>query len=108
MSWFICLGGELINRGLAGTILVYKLAAALSEQGADLDKVEAVAKYATTRLGTLGIGLDHCHVRPFLPSIQMNLMIRFPVHDQENHTSVQTSMNLEWVSTTSLELRNYP
>jgi len=52
----------LIFRGLAGTILVYKLAAALSEQGADLDKVEAVAKYATTRLGTLGIGLDHCHV----------------------------------------------
>jgi dihydroxyacetone kinase len=49
-------------RGLAGTILVYKLAAALAEQGADLDKVEAVAKYATTRLGTLGIGLDHCHV----------------------------------------------
>jgi dihydroxyacetone kinase len=58
---------ELIIRGLAGTILVYKLAAALSEQGADLDKVEAVAKYATTRLGTLGIGLDHCHVRPPLP-----------------------------------------
>ena len=56
-------GAELtIPRGLAGTILVYKLAAALSEQGADLDKVEAVAKYATTRLGTLGIGLDHCHV----------------------------------------------
>lgn len=49
-------------RGLAGTILVYKLAAALAESGADLDKVEAVAKYATTRLGTLGIGLDHCHV----------------------------------------------
>lgn len=41
---------------------MYKLAAALAEQGADLDKVEAVAKYATTRLGTLGIGLDHCHV----------------------------------------------
>jgi dihydroxyacetone kinase len=59
---------ELIIRGLAGTILVYKLAAALSEQGADLDKVEAVAKYATTRLGTLGIGLDHCHVRVTLPS----------------------------------------
>lgn len=41
---------------------MYKLAAALADQGADLDKVEAVAKYATTRLGTLGIGLDHCHV----------------------------------------------
>jgi len=42
--------------------LVYKLAAALSEQGADLDAVEDVAKYAISRLGTLGVGLDHCHV----------------------------------------------
>jgi dihydroxyacetone kinase len=53
------------DRGLAGTILVYKIASALSDKGANLDKVEAVAKYACTRLGTLGIGLEHCHVRPF-------------------------------------------
>jgi len=70
---------------LAGTILVYKLAAALSEQGADLDKVEAVAKYATARLGTLGIGLDHCHVTLSLVPHDMKLMTRFPVLDQENH-----------------------
>lgn len=61
-------------RGLAGTILVYKLAAALAEQGADLDKVEAVAKYATTRLGTLGIGLDHCHVCPQLYRVSRYLL----------------------------------
>lgn len=48
---------------------MYKIAAALAEQGADLDKVEAVAKYATTRLGTLGIGLDHCNVGPKLASL---------------------------------------
>jgi hypothetical protein len=27
-----------------------------------LDAVEDVAKYAVTRLGTIGIGLDHCNV----------------------------------------------
>jgi len=50
------------DRGLAGTILVYKVASALSDQGADLDAVEKIAKYISGRLGTLGIGLDHCHV----------------------------------------------
>ncbi|KAI9639780.1 putative dihydroxyacetone kinase 1 [Dioszegia hungarica] len=50
------------RRGLAGTILVYKLASALSDKGGDLDECEKLARYACTRLGTLGIGLDHCHV----------------------------------------------
>ncbi|WRT63983.1 dihydroxyacetone kinase [Kwoniella shivajii] len=50
------------RRGLAGTILVYKIASALSDSGADLDSVEDVAKYVTSRIGTIGIGLDHCHV----------------------------------------------
>lgn len=51
------------GRGLAGTILVYKVASALSDRGADLDKVEAIAKYVNSQLGTIGIGLEHCHVR---------------------------------------------
>lgn len=50
-------------RGLAGTILVYKVAAALSDKGADLDSVENIAKYVASRLGTLGVGLEHCHVK---------------------------------------------
>lgn len=43
-------------------MLVYKIAAALSDQGADLDAVEAMAGYVASRLGTLGVGLEHCHV----------------------------------------------
>ncbi|WVQ85069.1 dihydroxyacetone kinase [Cryptococcus sp. DSM 104549] len=50
------------RRGLAGTILVYKVAAALSDKGANLDAVEDIAKYVASRLGTLGVGLEHCHV----------------------------------------------
>ncbi|OCF45289.1 dihydroxyacetone kinase [Kwoniella heveanensis CBS 569] len=50
------------RRGLAGTILVYKIASALSDKGGDLDAVEAVGKYVNSRIGTLGIGLEHCHV----------------------------------------------
>ncbi|GJN93409.1 hypothetical protein Rhopal_006464-T1 [Rhodotorula paludigena] len=55
--------GRLVGRrGLAGTVLVYKLAAALAETGADIDEVYALAEYAATRVGTMGAGLEHCHV----------------------------------------------
>ncbi|WVQ71012.1 dihydroxyacetone kinase [Cryptococcus sp. DSM 104548] len=50
------------RRGLAGTILVYKVASALSDRGESLDAVEDIAKYVASRLGTLGVGLEHCHV----------------------------------------------
>nr|WPS94671.1 triose/dihydroxyacetone kinase / FAD-AMP lyase [Naematelia aurantialba] len=50
------------RRGLAGTILVYKVASALSDKGKDLDEVEKVAKFVSERVGTIGIGLEHCHV----------------------------------------------
>ncbi|ODN84370.1 dihydroxyacetone kinase, variant [Cryptococcus amylolentus CBS 6039] len=50
------------RRGLAGTILVYKVASALSDKGESLDAVEDVAKFVASRLGSLGVGLEHCHV----------------------------------------------
>ena len=50
------------RRGLAGTILAYKVASAASDKGQSLDEVEKVARFVHDRLGTLGIGLEHCHV----------------------------------------------
>jgi dihydroxyacetone kinase len=50
------------RRGLAGVVLVYKTAGALAEQGADLHEVFTVAEYVASRVGTIGIGLEHCHV----------------------------------------------
>ncbi|GAA6049543.1 hypothetical protein JCM3770_000839 [Rhodotorula araucariae] len=50
------------RRGLTGTVLVYKLAGALAAQGASLDEVEHVAKVVAERCGTIGMGLEHCHV----------------------------------------------
>lgn len=51
-----------VVRGLAGTILVYKIAAALAGSGASLDEVEAAAKFVAENIGTVGVGLEHCHV----------------------------------------------
>lgn len=50
------------RRGLAGTVLVHKLAGALAATGADLDEVEHVAKLVANSCGTYGVGLEHCHV----------------------------------------------
>lgn len=50
------------RRGLTGTVLVYKLAGALAVQGASLDEVDFVAKAVAERCGTIGMGLEHCHV----------------------------------------------
>ena len=52
----------LTTSGLAGTILVHKLAAAVADTGASIDEVEAIAKYTNSRLATIGVGLEHCHV----------------------------------------------
>ncbi|GAA6026259.1 hypothetical protein JCM11491_001280 [Sporobolomyces phaffii] len=50
------------RRGLAGTVLTYKIAGALAAQGASLDEVEFVAKLVAENCGTMGMGLEHCHV----------------------------------------------
>lgn len=55
--------GALVGRrGLAGTVLVYKIASALADSGASLEDVHKLAEFVATRVGTIGAGLDHCHV----------------------------------------------
>lgn len=56
---------EFLCRGLAGTCLVYKIAGALAQRGGSLDEVEDIAKIIASNLVTIGVGLDHCHVRDF-------------------------------------------
>ncbi|KAF7302413.1 Dihydroxyacetone kinase [Mycena chlorophos] len=55
-------GGMVGRRGLAGVVLVYKIAGALAAQGGSLDEVYNVAQYVSGRIGTIGVGLEHCHV----------------------------------------------
>ncbi|KAJ7144788.1 dihydroxyacetone kinase [Mycena crocata] len=55
-------GGMVGRRGLAGVVLVYKIAGALAAQGASLDEVYNVAQWVAGRIGTIGVGLEHCHV----------------------------------------------
>ncbi|WP_440711360.1 dihydroxyacetone kinase subunit DhaK [Herbiconiux sp. YIM B11900] len=50
------------RRGVAGTVLVEKIAGAAAERGDDLDAVVAVAEKANARVRTMGVALTPCVV----------------------------------------------
>ncbi|KAI0705170.1 Dak1 domain-containing protein [Cytidiella melzeri] len=55
--------GKIVGRrGLAGTVLLYKIAGALARQDASLEEVYGTSEFIATRLATIGVGLEHCHV----------------------------------------------
>ena len=45
-------------RGVAGTVLVHKIAGAAADQGLDLDAVASIAQTAADSMGSLGVALD--------------------------------------------------
>lgn len=49
-------------RGIAGTVLVHKIAGAKAQSGASLAEVKTVAEKAIKNVGTYGVGLDACTV----------------------------------------------
>ncbi|KAI1171436.1 dihydroxyacetone kinase [Nemania sp. FL0916] len=55
-------GGKVGRRGIAGTVLVHKIAGALAVQGRSLDEVAKVARLAADNLVSVGASLEHIHV----------------------------------------------
>jgi dihydroxyacetone kinase len=49
-------------RGVAGTLFVHKIAGALAEDGADLDRVTQAAQSAIASMASIGTSLDTCTV----------------------------------------------
>lgn len=50
------------RRGIAGTVLVHKLAGAAAERGMPLAEVAAIARSAASALGSMGVALGACTV----------------------------------------------
>jgi len=50
------------RRGIAGTVLVHKLAGAAAERGLPLAEVAAIARSAASALGSMGVALGACTV----------------------------------------------
>lgn len=50
------------RRGIAGTVLVHKIAGAAAASGKSLQDVAAIARYCAARIGTMGVALGSCTV----------------------------------------------
>ena len=57
------------RRGLAGALLVYKIAAAVAATGAGLGAVEQAAREASSRLHTISMGLSPCTLPGATPAV---------------------------------------
>lgn len=55
-------GGRIGRRGLAGAVLIHKLAGAAAQAGQSLSSVKGAAERAIGRLRTMGVGLSACTV----------------------------------------------
>ncbi|VUC32472.1 unnamed protein product [Clonostachys rosea] len=55
-------GGKVGRRGIAGTVLVIKIAGALAAQGKPLSEVAKAARLTAENLVSVGASLDHVHV----------------------------------------------
>ena len=55
-------GGKVGRRGIAGTVLVVKMAGALAQAGADLETCKKVAELVERNVVSVGASLEHVHV----------------------------------------------
>jgi len=55
-------GGKVGRRGIAGTVLVHKIAGAIAASGASLSEVRRVAQLAADNIVSIGSSLSHVHV----------------------------------------------
>ncbi|KAG1746664.1 Dak1 domain-containing protein [Suillus paluster] len=96
------------RRGLAGVCLVYKIAGALAQTGASVDEVYDVAQYVSSRLGTIGVGLDHCHVPgTAVPDTHLGaneLEIGLGIHNESGHRRISPVPPLNELIPTLLEM----
>ncbi|KAF4570084.1 Dihydroxyacetone kinase 2 [Pleurotus pulmonarius] len=80
------------RRGLAGTVLVYKIAGALAERGGSLDEVYKYAQWVADHTVSIGVGLEHCHVPGTAPSSShlssSEIEIGMGIHNESGHKRV--------------------
>ncbi|KFA79101.1 hypothetical protein S40288_07016 [Stachybotrys chartarum IBT 40288] len=89
-------GGRIGRRGLAGTVLVQKIAGAAAAGGASLEEVRRIAGLAGDNLATVGASLAHVHV----PGRQVTadelgdaIEIGMGIHNEEGFGRVTTTLS---------------
>ncbi|KAF4834990.1 Dihydroxyacetone kinase 1 [Colletotrichum tropicale] len=90
--------GRVGRRGLAGTVIVQKIASALAAQGHDLSEVHNIASQVAENLVTVGASLSHVHVPGRAPSgdeLSSNeeIEIGMGIHNEEGFGRVKDSLS---------------
>ncbi|KAJ5247609.1 dihydroxyacetone kinase Dak1 [Penicillium chermesinum] len=55
-------GGKVGRRGIAGSVLIIKLAGALAEAGGNIDEIQGLLELARSNLVSVGSSLEHVHI----------------------------------------------
>jgi dihydroxyacetone kinase len=91
-------GGKVGRRGIAGTVLVVKIAGALAQAGADLETCKRVAELVQSNVLSVGASLEHVHV-PGREKVQETSLaegvveVGMGIHNEEGAEKVK--MNLQ-------------
>ncbi|KAL3293113.1 dihydroxyacetone kinase [Colletotrichum asianum] len=90
--------GRVGRRGLAGTVIVQKIASALAAQGHDLFEVHNIASQVAENLVTVGASLSHVHVPGRAPSgdeLSSNeeIEIGMGIHNEEGFGRVKDGLS---------------
>ncbi|KAI8292273.1 Dihydroxyacetone kinase 1 [Colletotrichum sp. SAR11_240] len=90
--------GRVGRRGLAGTVIVQKIASALAAQGHDLSEVHNIASQVAENLVTVGASLSHVHVPGRAPSgdeLSSNeeIEIGMGIHNEEGFGRVKDGLS---------------
>ncbi|KAJ0341438.1 hypothetical protein COL154_011901 [Colletotrichum chrysophilum] len=90
--------GRVGRRGLAGTVIVQKIASALAAQGHDLSEVHKIASQVAENLVTVGASLSHVHVPGRAPSgdeLSSNeeIEIGMGIHNEEGFGRVKDNLS---------------
>ncbi|KAF8159508.1 dihydroxyacetone kinase [Crassisporium funariophilum] len=85
--------GKIVGRrGLAGTVLVYKIAGALAHRGGSLDEVYSMATWISNRIATIGVSLGHTHVPGTAPMASdlahSEIEIGLGIHNESGHSRI--------------------
>ncbi|KAF3401363.1 Dihydroxyacetone kinase 1 [Talaromyces pinophilus] len=104
-------GGKVGRRGLAGGILVMKIASALAETGASLEEVYRIAQLSAENTVTLGSSLEHVHVpgrevsNEFVPNDEVE--VGMGIHNEPGSHRMKSATLPSLIKTMLLQLLDH-
>ncbi|KAK0040544.1 bifunctional ATP-dependent dihydroxyacetone kinase/FAD-AMP lyase (cyclizing) [Biomphalaria pfeifferi] len=97
------------RRGLAGTMMIHKIAGAMSEQGKSLEDIVSYLNLVKERMGTIGLSLSPCSVPGSGPSFSLQsdeMELGLGVHGEAGVRRMKIQTAREAVKTMMDHMRN--